>query len=342
MSAVTGWVGAVVASLFFGSNYVPTKNYPQGDGMSFVWIFSSGVLTVGIISMFITGKSIFIYTGLIGGSCWAAGNLCVVPIIKLVGLGLGILVWGSSSLITGFLLGKTGLFDLKKDEVAQPAINWVGFALVVIAMATFFFIKPDLKEKARKESSPLLPKEGADLYSIQVKEDRDENHSIFDEIPAKSKALVGTFLAVISGILYGINMVPMSIWVQHQKNEGKHPGALDFVFSHFVGIYLFSTTAYLLYCIFHRPPQIFPQSILPSYISGVMWGVAQCGLMTTTQILGYTIGFPIGSAGPLVISSLWSVVYFGEIRGRRNLTILLGSLTLLGTGIALLALSHSK
>jgi glucose uptake protein GlcU len=70
-----------------------------------------------------------------------------------------------------------------------------------------------------------------------------------------------------------------------------------------------------------------------------MWGIAQCGLMSATQILGYTVGFPIGSAGPILVSSLWSVIYFREIRGTRNLLILTVTFALLLTGMILLALS---
>jgi len=322
---------------FFGSNYVPTKNYPQGDGWSFVWIFSSGVMTIGIFSMFIAGKAIFVYTGLIGGSLWATGNLCVIPIVKLIGLGLGILLWGSTSLITGFLAGKLGLLGLHKDVVAHPGMNWGGIVCIFGAMTVFFFIKPTLKDDDQtlpgKEGAPLLGKE------YQIQED-PQPASILDRIPPKFKIAVGTLLAVFSGMLYGVNMVPMNLWVQKEQAAHRNPGALDFVLSHFIGIYLFSTGVFLIYCIVQRPPQIFAQSLLPSYISGAMWGIAQCGLMIATQILGYTVGFPIGSAGPLIVSSLWSVFYFREIRGLRNLCLLAASFVLLGAGIVLLALSH--
>lgn len=169
----------------------------------------------------------------------------------------------------------------------------------------------------------------------------------------------------MSGMLYGVNMVPMMLWTQHQKNHGHTPGTFDFVFSHFTGIYLYSTAVFLIYCIVNRPPKMYPAAVLPSIISGTfyftsifiiclfylffafiylflkgaMWGIAQCGLMSATTILGYAVGFPIGSAGPIIVSSTWSVVYFREIRGARNLLLLGASFALLFTGIILLALS---
>jgi len=335
MAIVLGFIGALISSIFFGSNYVPTKKYPQGDGMTFIWVFSSGVLTVGIISIFVAGKAVFVYTGLLGGSLWATGNLCVIPIVKLIGLGLGLLLWGSTSLVTGFLTGKFGLFGLDKQQVGNDAMNWIGFVCVVGAMAVFFFIKPSLQEE--EEAKPLVGGKQTNSYQIQVDE---VDRSILERIPPTYKAVVGSLLAVISGVLYGVNTIPMSLWIQKEKAAGHTPGALDFVFSHFVGIYLFSTVLFLVYCLVKGPPQVFPQSILPSYISGAMWGIAQCGLMIAIQILGYTIGFPIGSAGPLVVSSLWSVLYFSEIRGQRNLLLLLLSFVFIGTGIGLLSLSQ--
>jgi len=139
-----GYIGAIVASIFFGSNYVPTKNYPQGDGFSFVWIFASGVMTVGIISIFIAGKTIFVYTGLLGGSLWAMGNLCVIPIVKFIGLGLGLLIWGSSSLIVGFFSGKFGLWGLDKQGVSHDGMNWGGIICIVAALGVFFFHQADI------------------------------------------------------------------------------------------------------------------------------------------------------------------------------------------------------
>jgi len=336
VSLALGYIGALIASVFFGSNYVPTKNYPQGDGMSFVWFFSSGVLTVGIVSIFIAGKAIFVYSGLIGGTLWATGNLCVIPIVKMIGLGLGLLLWGSTSLVMGFMVGKFGWFGVDKQEVAHSGMNWGGIVCVIAAMGVFFFIKPTLQEE--EDKAPLLGREQSNKYQIQ---EESKVVSVFDRIPSAHKTIVGSGLAILSGILYGVNMVPMMLWVQKEKQIGNNPGALDFVLSHFIGIYLFSTIIFLVYCLVKRPPQVFPQSILPSYISGAMWGIAQCGLMMATQILGPTIGFPIGSAGPLVVSSLWSVLYFHEIRGGKNITLLLGSFVCLGVGIALLSVSHS-
>ncbi len=88
-----GYIGVSVAVLFFGSNFVVTKKYPTGDGLAFSFLMSSGILCVGWISLAIPQTIIFVPAGLLSGFLWSVGNLMTVPIIKLCGLGVGLLLW---------------------------------------------------------------------------------------------------------------------------------------------------------------------------------------------------------------------------------------------------------
>jgi len=338
VATIVGYIGALVASVFFGSNYVPTKNYPTGDGMAFVWVFASGVMSVGIVSMFLQHHDVnevtFVYSGILGGCLWATGNLCVVPIIKMIGLGLGMIIWGSTSLITGFFFaGKFGLWGLPIQEVPHPTMNWAGIIAIILALGVFFMVKPTLDDHKSEGFEPI--EEAASINGNDRQHSTNSETSIFDRIPTQFRYILGAGLAVFSGMMYGLNTVPMKVWSQNYHDDWD----IDFVFSHFTGIYIFSTVIFLGYCIVVRPPQIFPQSILPSFISGAMWGIAQVGLMIAVGILGYTVGFPIASTGPIIVSSLWSVLYFREIRGTRNFMFLGASFALLILGISLLTKS---
>eukprot|EP01132_Coremiostelium_polycephalum_P003863 gene3863-4814_t len=350
LPAVVGYIGAIIASIFFGSNYVPVKNYPTGNGIAFTWVMSMGTLCTAYIAMFISKNYIFIPMGLLGGTLWSIGNFCVIPIVKTVGLGLGLLLWSCTSLITGFFVGKFGWFGLNKQVVAHPVLNWIGFACIVVAILFFFFIKPTLEDQDSNKKgpiqdySPIVDDESYPINSSAKKSNNNNNmvegKLIFERIPAPYNTLFGIGLSIFSGILYGVNMVPMQLWAQ--STPGANP--LDFIFCHFSGIFLFNTLVFIVYAIISlavtkSPPQVFNQTIFPSFVSGFLWGIANCGLMVATQILGYTVGFPIGSSGPMIVSSLWSVLLFKEIRGVKNLLILLGSFMFLGTGIALLAVS---
>ena len=46
------------------------------------------------------------------GFLWATGNICVVPVIKTIGLGLGLLIWGSFNLLSGWASGRYTLLEV--------------------------------------------------------------------------------------------------------------------------------------------------------------------------------------------------------------------------------------
>ncbi|EFA81285.1 transmembrane protein 144 A [Heterostelium album PN500] len=328
---VAGYIGAIIASVFFGSNYVPAKNFPTGNGFAFAWVMSMGTLCTAYVAMFISGSYMFDPWGLLGGSLWAIGNLCVIPIVKSIGLGLGLLLWSCSSLITGFFTGKFGWFGLQKQEVSHPVMNWIGFGCI----PTLDNGNDKKKNRRSEYDYSAIVDDSIAINNYKAPVEDEEEKMIFEKIPPPFNTLVGVGLAIVSGVLYGVNMVPMQLW----KQDNPHADPLSFVFCHFSGIFLFNTLVFIVYSIFKRPPQIYPQTILPSFISGVLWGIAQVGLMIATQNLGYVIGFPIGSSGPMVVSSLWSVLFFKEIQGMKNLLVLLISFMFLGAGITILTLS---
>mmetsp|Transcript_10292 Transcript_10292/g.22769 ORF Transcript_10292/g.22769 Transcript_10292/m.22769 type:complete len:107 (-) Transcript_10292:72-392(-) len=81
---------------------------------------------------------------------------------------------------------------------------------------------------------------------------------------------------------------------------------------------------FLIYCAWKgNKPQVNPEIMLPGFVSGVMWAIAQsCWFVANVQ-LGYSAAFPIILIGPGLIGSLWSVFLFKDIRGQRNYLLLL-------------------
>ncbi|KAN0055796.1 hypothetical protein ACTA71_011683 [Dictyostelium dimigraforme] len=351
---IIGYIGSAAAIIGFGSNYVPVKKYPVGNGLSYAFVLSIGGLCVAFIAMMIHGTFVFSPVGILGGSLWAMANLLIIPIIKLVGLGLGVLLWSSIGIVVGFFSGKFGWLGLDKQIVTHDWMNWVGFVGIVISIFCFFFIKPSLEDddgplpsKKRRgyvdpmenEEFPILRGSVNGDDPILINRYRDVNtestETIFDKIPTKFKTITGISMSIACGVLLGVNMIPMQLWKQG------HPEAspFDIIFSQFAGVFLFNAFIFMFYAMVKRSPQIYPKTIFPSFVSGVMWGIANCGLMVSTQNLGYTVGYPISCSGPMIISSLWSVFYFHEIKGIKNLLILCVSFLFLISGIILLAFS---
>lgn len=73
-----------------------------------------------------------------------------------------------------------------------------------------------------------------------------------------------------------------------------HISGLDYVFAHFCGIYVTSTVYFLIYCGWMRNrPRVYSEILLPAFISGAMWAVADASWFEANAILSEPISFPI-------------------------------------------------
>lgn len=67
MPVWVGFIGCIVASLFFGSNFVPVKQFSAGDGVFFQFVYCVAVYVVGLIVDLILNNQRFYPLVLIGG-----------------------------------------------------------------------------------------------------------------------------------------------------------------------------------------------------------------------------------------------------------------------------------
>ncbi|KAI1238406.1 hypothetical protein IHE44_0013134 [Lamprotornis superbus] len=291
-----GFTSSTVAVLLFGTNFVPVKKFDTGDGMFFQWILCASIWIVSLVVNLIQNCPRFWPLAMVGGFVWATGNVTVVPIVKTIGLALGLLIWASFNLLTG----------------------WASSSAVI-----FLFIKTEVQSSsASLESTPLLRES-----SINVSEDTTEDSWVNKLSPAKRR-LIGCGLAVVAGILYGSSFVPVLYIKDHgRRNETVYTGAsqfdLDYVFAHFSGIFLTSTIYFLIYCAVRKnKPCVYPQAILPGFVSGVLWAIANCCWFLANHYLSAVVSFPIITAGPGLVASMWGVLVFKEIKGLKNYVLL--------------------
>ncbi|RXN04812.1 transmembrane protein 144 [Labeo rohita] len=71
-------------------------------GMFFQWILCAAIWTVSLVVNIILHSPKFWPLAMLGGAIWATGNITVVPIVKTIGLGLGLLIWASFNLLLGW------------------------------------------------------------------------------------------------------------------------------------------------------------------------------------------------------------------------------------------------
>lgn len=97
-----GFLCLLSSSIFYGSNYLPVKQYETGDGMFFQLVQCLGIWIVGFVIHAIRSFPRFYALPMLGGFLWVLGNNNTVPIIKCVGLGMGMLFWNTVGLIVGW------------------------------------------------------------------------------------------------------------------------------------------------------------------------------------------------------------------------------------------------
>ncbi|XP_009323492.1 PREDICTED: transmembrane protein 144 isoform X1 [Pygoscelis adeliae] len=318
-----GFTSSTVAVLLFGTNFVPVKKFDTGDGMFFQWILCASIWIVSLVVNLIQNCPRFWPLAMVGGFVWATGNVTVVPIVKTVGLALGLLIWASFNLLTGWASSRFGWFGIDPEEVSRPILNYIGAGLSLLSAVIFLFIKTEVQSSsASLESTPLLRES-----SINVSEDTSDDSWVNRLSPAK-KRLIGCSLAVVAGILYGSSFVPVLYIKDHgRRNETIYTGAsqfdLDYVFAHFSGIFLTSTVYFLIYCVVRKnKPSVYPQAILPGFVSGVLWAIANCCWFIANHYLSAVVSFPIITAGPGLVAAMWGVLVFKEIKGLKNYVLL--------------------
>ena len=86
-------------------------------------------------------------------------------------------------------------------------------------------------------------------------------------------------------------------------------------------------------------PFINPRTVLPSLLGGLLWSTGMLGCFVANDNLSQAVSFPIIGSMPGVCAALWSVFYFKDIRGRRDLILLSIAVGLTCLGALLVGLS---
>lgn len=128
-----GFIGVVVAVVFFGSNFVPLKKFDTGDGIFFQWVLCIAIWHVGLVVSAVRNFGTFYPLAMLGGTLWCSGNVLTVFIIKTIGLAQGFLIWGMSNLIFGWMSARFGWFGIKKEVPKNQLMNYFGVGLALLS-----------------------------------------------------------------------------------------------------------------------------------------------------------------------------------------------------------------
>uniref|UniRef100_A0A3B4BEC0 Uncharacterized protein n=1 Tax=Periophthalmus magnuspinnatus TaxID=409849 RepID=A0A3B4BEC0_9GOBI len=294
---VYGVSANVAAMLLYGTNYVPVKRIEVGDGMFFHWVSCSAIWLVSLIGDLTLQSPKFYPLAMLGGVIWATGNIAAVPILKAVGFGLGIVIWGASSLLMGWASSRFGWFGIAASQVSRPVLNYSGAGLCLLSVLILFFVKTNAQLHPPPESTPLL----FDRVSVTLQNHHTLYINVHPFLDHSHYSRLGCLLAVVSGLLYGSSLVPILYIKSHSSyRDSMFYGAsvydLDYIYAQCSGIFLASTVYFAIYCAARRNrPRVYSRAILPGLLSGLMWTLATYSWFLANRYLNPVNTFPIVS-----------------------------------------------
>ncbi|KAI1712913.1 transmembrane family of transporters domain-containing protein [Ditylenchus destructor] len=316
MELLVGFAGCLVTAICFSSMYVPIRNYNTGDGVFAHWMLCLGIFLSGFVINWINGLPQLQPLAMLGGTFFAICNVVALPIYDVLGLGVANLILGIVGCVAGWSAGNFGLFGLKRNENNHPFLNYFGVILVCIGGVIFSFVKPtkpDTKDGYEKKPIPL------------------------------QKRIIAIVVCLITGLANGFQFVPV-IYIQDHKDRFKNAedDGISYVFSQYCGAFLTSCVFFIAYTIYKKnEPYVNPKLIVPSLLGGVIWSIGQLAWFIANDKLSQSISFPINAMMPGVFAALWSIFYYREIKGRRNMIILTVAILITSTGACLVGLSKS-
>merc|ERR1719195_1791650 len=76
----------------------------------------------------------------LGGALWALSNYGVLPLVKLLGIGLGFSLYHFVNLIVGYVVGRFGIFGVKPLQGNIPVCDF-GCFLILISFIVMVFVE---------------------------------------------------------------------------------------------------------------------------------------------------------------------------------------------------------
>ncbi|KHJ74808.1 hypothetical protein OESDEN_25576, partial [Oesophagostomum dentatum] len=134
------WIGisaAVLASVLFGTVFVPIKRVAAGDGFTSQLFMCIGAF---LASAFVNGLLYFPPLhgfAMIGGALWCTANAFAIQIMNRLGMALSILVWNTISCLTGWTTSRYGLFGLPEAVPASEVLNYLGILVLISGYVLF-------------------------------------------------------------------------------------------------------------------------------------------------------------------------------------------------------------
>lgn len=206
-------------------------------------------------------------------------------------------------------------------------------------------IASHLLDQKSFEIEPLVTDQSAD-----IKDGSEKDHIVlFGGRIALTRRQLGVLGAAINGGWGGLNLIPM-----HIASKQGFKGA-SYLISYATGSMIVNVVmwvVYFLYTLYQKRGSVpdamaaFPKFHfkilwLPGLLSGCLYSVANLAAILSVTYLGQGVGMSM-CQGQLLVSGLWGIFYYGEIKGRTVIIKWFLSAIVAVAGILLLSHEHES
>mmetsp|Transcript_73733 Transcript_73733/g.175775 ORF Transcript_73733/g.175775 Transcript_73733/m.175775 type:complete len:235 (+) Transcript_73733:2-706(+) len=231
----------------------------------------------------------------------------------------------------GWFTGRFGLFGVDQEISERPLFNYIGLALACVSLV-FMHLAAHFDTKPKEVESQNL--EGAEDLECSASDLKGER-------PDPMTVVMGTSLATLAGVLFGATFKLPQDLLQGQIGQNHSRYSLDYVFSHFLGIFVTAALALVIYiAVRRRRSYVPPKIVFPAMCSGMIWAIGTVARFEANGALGFSVTFPIISSLPSILALIIGVCCFGELRSCKSRGFaLVGVLIRLPGRVALIAVS---
>uniref|UniRef100_A0AC34GF54 Uncharacterized protein n=1 Tax=Panagrolaimus sp. ES5 TaxID=591445 RepID=A0AC34GF54_9BILA len=201
--------------------------------------------------------------------------------MRRLGMAVSILVWNAVNCILGWAAGFFGLFGLEAKPASIPWMNILGVLLILIGAVLFALVR----RTGATTTLPIDPAaESKSIYTINSDAPLAEhvhglsspnstsissiesgyaiaNNTHLPVVPPtinkksfvdeNKDRLVGLGMALLAGVFFGFNVIPIMYIQDHAKDFNNAPSdQVAYIFSHFCGIFLTSSAVFIIYALF--------------------------------------------------------------------------------------------
>eukprot|EP01114_Cavostelium_apophysatum_P020785 TRINITY_DN7058_c0_g1_i1.p1 TRINITY_DN7058_c0_g1~~TRINITY_DN7058_c0_g1_i1.p1 ORF type:complete len:338 (-),score=36.71 TRINITY_DN7058_c0_g1_i1:250-1263(-) len=325
-----GYLAVLGSILFFGSFAVPLKSRrveeANVDPVIFQLYYSIAVFALSWLVL-TYNPFVFTYLGIASAALWVPASILSIAAINHLGMSVAVGMWAGVTIVVSFLWGAIAF--PKENPVHNIGLSVLALIFLItgilgLSLSNTSFVK-NLGNKRRTIN-----------HHEETPYGHGEESPLLETAPqtSKKRPIVGVICAVLLGIMNGSMLVPN----QYAPANVKGAHAINFVVSFGIGVMCVTPVIAFIYFLVQRRRPNFQVKVvmLPGLCAGVFWFVGYFCSIYASNYLGLTIGYPLTQLA-LVVSGLWGLLVFKELKGARTILCWVVSLVVLLGGAGMLA-----